>query len=231
MVAARSSPLSYDAGKAREYGKPAPSWPGSIPRSRTIALAVRGGRGFRRIRADLGACHGCKPPRGVRKVAPTRGEHRQPMQAPDPSTSAAKGDAARGAVPATLAHPAARRFWLAVVLIGIGAGVRRCADVRSHDGAALGLAPGEHRPSASGERRRVLAPCHHIDRRRNRHRYRADSARESPCGNSIEITSAIWFSAGRLPTLRTLGSALLSVIIVGMGASLGREGAPSRPAP
>jgi len=44
--------------------------------------------------------------------------------------------------------------------------------------------------------------------------------------NSIDITTAIWFSAGRLPALRTLGSAVLSVVVVGMGASLGREGAP-----
>src|ERR1035438_4982830 len=34
--------------------------------------------------------------------------------------------------------------------------------------------------------------------------------------------------AGRMPAWRTLGSALLSVIIVGMGASLGREGAPKQ---
>jgi H+/Cl- antiporter ClcA len=47
-------------------------------------------------------------------------------------------------------------------------------------------------------------------------------------GNSIDITEAIWFSAGRLPALRTMGSAVLSVIIVGMGASLGREGAPKQ---
>jgi CIC family chloride channel protein len=47
-------------------------------------------------------------------------------------------------------------------------------------------------------------------------------------GNSIDITAAIWFSAGRLPALRTLGSAVLSVIVVGMGASLGREGAPKQ---
>jgi H+/Cl- antiporter ClcA len=47
-------------------------------------------------------------------------------------------------------------------------------------------------------------------------------------GNAIDITSAIWFSAGRLPTARTLGSAVLSVIVVGMGASLGREGAPKQ---
>jgi H+/Cl- antiporter ClcA len=47
-------------------------------------------------------------------------------------------------------------------------------------------------------------------------------------GNAIDITAAIWFSAGRLPALRTLGSAILSVIVVGMGASLGREGAPKQ---
>jgi hypothetical protein len=47
-------------------------------------------------------------------------------------------------------------------------------------------------------------------------------------GNGIDITSAIWFEAGRLPALRTLGSAILSVIIVGMGAALGREGAPKQ---
>lgn len=46
--------------------------------------------------------------------------------------------------------------------------------------------------------------------------------------NGIDITSAIWFHAGRLPPLRTLGSAVLSVLIVGMGASLGREGAPKQ---
>jgi CIC family chloride channel protein len=47
-------------------------------------------------------------------------------------------------------------------------------------------------------------------------------------GNSIDIAEAIWFSAGRLPALRTLGSAVLSVVVVGMGASLGREGAPKQ---
>jgi H+/Cl- antiporter ClcA len=47
-------------------------------------------------------------------------------------------------------------------------------------------------------------------------------------GNGIDTTAAIWFHAGRLPALRTLGSAVLSVIIVGMGVSLGREGAPKQ---
>jgi H+/Cl- antiporter ClcA len=47
-------------------------------------------------------------------------------------------------------------------------------------------------------------------------------------GNGIDTTAAIWFHAGRLPALRTLGSAVLSVVIVGMGVSLGREGAPKQ---
>jgi H+/Cl- antiporter ClcA len=47
-------------------------------------------------------------------------------------------------------------------------------------------------------------------------------------GNGIDITAAIWFHAGRLPALRTLASATLSVVIVGMGAALGREGAPKQ---
>jgi CIC family chloride channel protein len=47
-------------------------------------------------------------------------------------------------------------------------------------------------------------------------------------GNGIDINAAIWFSAGRLPALRTLGSALLSIVLVGMGVSLGREGAPKQ---
>jgi H+/Cl- antiporter ClcA len=47
-------------------------------------------------------------------------------------------------------------------------------------------------------------------------------------GNAIDITAAIWFSAGRLPAVRTLGTAVLSVVGVAMGVSLGREGAPKQ---
>ncbi len=46
--------------------------------------------------------------------------------------------------------------------------------------------------------------------------------------NGIDITAAIWFHAGRLPLLRTAISAVLSVVIVGMGTALGREGAPKQ---
>jgi chloride channel protein, CIC family len=52
--------------------------------------------------------------------------------------------------------------------------------------------------------------------------------RQLSSANGIDTTAAIWFHAGRMPALRTLGSAVLSVIIVGMGVSLGREGAPKQ---
>ncbi|MCB5908243.1 chloride channel protein [Streptomyces pinistramenti] len=41
-----------------------------------------------------------------------------------------------------------------------------------------------------------------------------------------EVSVALWRDAGRLPLRRSLGTAVLSVVIVGMGASLGREAAP-----
>ena len=47
-------------------------------------------------------------------------------------------------------------------------------------------------------------------------------------GNGIDTTAAIWFQAGRMSAWRTLGSAELSVILVGMGTALGREGAPKQ---
>jgi H+/Cl- antiporter ClcA len=46
--------------------------------------------------------------------------------------------------------------------------------------------------------------------------------------NGIDTTAAIWFHAGRMPAVRTLGSAVLSILVVGLGASLGREGAPKQ---
>jgi hypothetical protein len=47
-------------------------------------------------------------------------------------------------------------------------------------------------------------------------------------GNGVNITETISRFAGRLPARRTLGSAVLSVLLVGMGAPLGREGAPKQ---
>jgi CIC family chloride channel protein len=44
-------------------------------------------------------------------------------------------------------------------------------------------------------------------------------------GQGGEITEAIWFRAGSLPGWRTFAGAVLSISVVGLGASIGREGA------
>jgi len=44
-------------------------------------------------------------------------------------------------------------------------------------------------------------------------------------GHAGELSVAIWFRAGRAPALQTIGRSVLSIITVGMGAALGREGA------
>ncbi len=121
------------------------------------------------------------------------------------------------------------RFWLAIVLTGLGTGVSAAAltlilqAVQHHVwpgadtdllGAASQATPWRHvlvlvaAGLATGAGQIIMVRL--------------------TSGNSIDITEAIWFSAGRLPALRTLGSAVLSVIVVGMGASLGREGAPKQ---
>ncbi|MHB8283051.1 MAG: chloride channel protein [Caulobacteraceae bacterium] len=44
-------------------------------------------------------------------------------------------------------------------------------------------------------------------------------------GHAGELSVAIWFHAGGMPLVRTLGRAVLSIVIVAMGAAVGREGA------
>jgi H+/Cl- antiporter ClcA len=132
-------------------------------------------------------------------------------------------------VPATLLQTGATRFWLAVLCIGIGSGLgaiilTRLLELVQH---FVWTGSGTHILNAA-----TNAPAW-------RHIVALLGAGcvvglgqlilvRLSSGNGIDITSAIWFSAGRLPTVRTLGSALLSVIVVGMGASLGREGAPKQ---
>ena len=133
-------------------------------------------------------------------------------------------------VPGSLFDPGALRFWAAVVLTGVGAGL----------GAALltallkevqYLAWGAYEPSALTEAARNASPWRHILLLLGAGLLTGAGQwllTRLPSGNSIDTTTAIWFQAGRLPTLRTLGSAVLSIVIVGMGASLGREGAPKQ---
>jgi CIC family chloride channel protein len=128
-----------------------------------------------------------------------------------------------------LAGRGAVRFWAAAILTGVGAGLAAAAltgllelvqrVVWGGDGldllrAASQAAPWRHLTALLGAGLLVGIAQFLLSR--------LSSA------NGIEITTAIWFQAGRLPALRTLASATLSVLIVGMGAALGREGAPKQ---
>jgi len=128
-----------------------------------------------------------------------------------------------------LADQDAIRFWIATILTGVGAGIgagllTELLAVVQHvmwGGTGLDLlqpasqaAPWRHLAILSGAG--LLVACGQFVLTR------------LTSGNGIEITTAIWFFAGRLPAARTLASAVLSVLIVGMGAALGREGAPKQ---
>jgi CIC family chloride channel protein len=144
-----------------------------------------------------------------------------PPQIPQP----APGDV----IPSTLASAGAAPFWLAVLLTGIGTGVAAAALTRLLElvqGMVWGGSGTDllHASEQAGAWRHILVllgagavtGAGQIILRR------------LSSGNGIDTTAAIWFHAGRMPAWRTLGSALLSVVIVGMGASLGREGAPKQ---
>lgn len=132
-------------------------------------------------------------------------------------------------IPATLLQAGAPRFWLAAIGTGIGAGVSailltRFLEIVQHlawagSGTHI-LMAAEH--AGAWRHLLVLLGAGAIVGMGQLVLVRLSS------GNGIDITAAIWFSAGRLPMMRTLGSAVLSVVAVGMGASLGREGAPKQ---
>jgi H+/Cl- antiporter ClcA len=132
-------------------------------------------------------------------------------------------------IPSTLGRPGAAPFWLAVLLTGIGTGVAAAALTRLLEVVQRMVWGGSgtdllHAAEQAGAWRHILAllgaglvtGTGQILLRR------------LSSGNGIDTTAAIWFQAGRMPAWRTLGSAVLSVIIVGMGVSLGREGAPKQ---
>jgi chloride channel protein, CIC family len=132
-------------------------------------------------------------------------------------------------VPSTLQHPAAARFWLVLLgtgaVAGLGAAVltRLLEVVQRFVWGGTGtdlLAAAESAPISTHIIALLSAGV--ITGLGQMILKRLSS------GNGIDTTAAIWFYAGRLPALRTIGSAILSVIIVGMGVSLGREGAPKQ---
>ncbi len=133
-------------------------------------------------------------------------------------------------VPATLTAPGAGLFWLLMILTGIGAGLATAA-------LTLLLEAVQHRawPSPPGatllDVAAVASPERHLGLLLGAGLITGLGQIllvRLASGNGIDLTTAIWFKAGRLPLLRTLGSAVLSIVIVGLGTSLGREGAPKQ---
>ena len=140
----------------------------------------------------------------------------QPEPSPDP-------------IPSTLQRPGAARFWLAVLLTGASTGIGAAALTR--------LLEAVQHLAWNGPGADLLAAVEHTGAWRHVLVLLAAGVvtgagqivlKRLSSGNGIDTTAAIWFHAGRMPALRTLGSAVLSVLIVGMGVSLGREGAPKQ---
>jgi len=130
-------------------------------------------------------------------------------------------------IPTRFTQAGALRFWVAAILTGVATGIGAIALTRLLELVQHWLWPGnsllEAASSASAHRivltllgAGVVVIVGQL------------LLKQLTSGNGIDTTAAIWFHAGRLPALRTLGSAILSVIIVGMGVSMGREGAPKQ---
>jgi chloride channel protein, CIC family len=132
-------------------------------------------------------------------------------------------------IPPILARRNAVGFWFAVVLTGVGTGLAAAAltgllELTQHlvwGGNGFDLLQAASQTPA-WKHVAVLTGAGLLTGAGQLLLTRLSSA------NGIEITAAIWFHAGRLPKLRTLASATLSILIVGMGAALGREGAPKQ---
>ena len=132
-------------------------------------------------------------------------------------------------IPPRLARRSQAGFWLAVVLTGIGTGLAAAAltellelvQHRIWGGPGIDLLQGASQ----------APPCWHMIVLTGAGLVTGAGQlllTKLSSGNAIDISAAIWFHAGRLPKLRTLGSATLSIVIVAMGTALGREGAPKQ---
>jgi chloride channel protein, CIC family len=117
------------------------------------------------------------------------------------------------AIPTTLLRPGAVHFWLAVCLIGVSTGLGAAALTRllelvqhlAWHGSGTNILEASRQASAvrhilvligagvvTGAGQFIL--------------------KQLSSGNGIDTTAAIWFYAGRMPAVRTLGSAVLSIL-------------------
>ncbi len=118
-------------------------------------------------------------------------------------------------------------FWGAVLLTGVGAGVGAALLTRLLEVVQRCVWPGADLIDAATR----APPSRHVWVLLGAGMLTGAGQivlRRLTSGNGIDITEAISRQAGRLPALRTVGSAVLSIFVVGMGVSLGREGAPKQ---
>jgi len=134
-----------------------------------------------------------------------------------------------GAIPTTLASPGALRFWLAVCLIGVTTGLAAAALTRLLE-VVQHIAWHGSGTNILDAARQASVPRHLIVLLAAAILTGAGQLllKQLSSGNGIDTTAAIWFHAGRMPAWRTLGTAVLSIFDVALGASMGREGAPKQ---
>jgi len=120
------------------------------------------------------------------------------------------------------------RFWMLVVLVGLGAGVGGAALIellRAVQHLAWSYQHGSFLPA--------------VERVSNRHRVLVLLTGGIVAGVSAllfarahisvgEVSEAIWLRGARLPLVASLAKAVESIVIVALGASLGREAAPQQ---
>lgn len=126
-----------------------------------------------------------------------------------------------GAAPLTL------KFWVALVLTGVATGLfgdLMMLVLHAFEHLAFGSGPGDFQThvenSSAGRRVASLAiagafagPAWYLLRRFTK-------------GEHSEVDEAIWAGDGQLSVRRSLVSGLISEVVIGMGASIGREAAP-----
>jgi len=136
-------------------------------------------------------------------------------------------DARAREIPVSPLDPGALLFWIAILLTGIAAGIGAAA-LTAVLRAAQALAWGDGDPARLMEAASKMTPARHllVLLAAGILTGVAQWGMTRLLSGGVDLTAAIWFRAGRLTKLRSLGSALLSIVIVGMGAPLGKEGAP-----
>ena len=118
------------------------------------------------------------------------------------------------------------RFWLLLLATGVGAGLAGGLLMRllyavqhlAWQAAPSGLYEGVLK--ASPQRKLLILGAAGVLVAAG-----ATLLRFAKGGHAGELTVALWFHAGGMPLARTLGRSVLSIVIVGLGAALGREGA------